>query len=275
MIVPAYRLMQKLLPYRIVNRLTTDGQRAYNWLRYGDATFPRAFAIEVTTHCNRRCSYCPQSVDATAVSFIKPAMLVTICDRLAELKWRGPVDFHFFNEPLLDRGLEHKIGVLKSIVPKCLPRVLTNGDMLNDDRAKSLMNCGVFAILVSQHEGCTERWKERMAALAAKYPTVVHVTDVSQLELSNRGGMVNAGPKTEVARIRRDGCRAPSRCMHISIDGDYVWCCCDYNKVNLLGNVAKLSIRQAWRAEPWKTLRQRVSDGVPVLDVCKKCFEAK
>ena len=271
---PFYKLLLHVLPYRVVTKMALNGQKIYNRVRFGDANFPRAIAIEVTSHCNRSCSYCPQSVEPTGIRKIEESVYLSIMHRLKEINWQGPVDFHFYNEPLLDKKLEDKIDVLKAWSRAAMPRVLTNGDCLTDDRVKSLRNSGVFSIMVTRHENTKPEWDARIGELAIKYPRLVHVTPVTQLLLSNRGGLVNPAV-TEAQRLRKEGCFAPSRCLHVSIDGDYIWCCCDYRKVNLLGNVKNIGIKDAWNQEQWKGLRERVGKSMPELDVCKACFDVK
>lgn len=269
---PLYSILVRFLPYWLVTQMTIIGQKLVSILKYKDVNFPRAFAIEISTHCNRSCTYCPQSVDPTKVQFIKDDVYDQILFRLQELKWAGPVDFHFYNEPLLDKNLEKRIKTLKIRLPKSMPRVLSNGDVLTEKRVLSLKEAGVFSIMVTQHPPYTVDWDKRMESLAKKYPQLVHVHNISKMELSTRGGLVKP-ERTEAQRLNREGCYAPSRCQHIGINGEYIWCCCDYKKQNLIGNAQDTRFIDAWNNPYWVHLRRGVNKKVPILDICKVCFE--
>jgi hypothetical protein len=65
--------------------------------------------IETTTYCNRRCSYCPNSVFERSLRknehLMAPALFRKIVDELADISFKGSLSPHLYGEPLTDSRL--------------------------------------------------------------------------------------------------------------------------------------------------------------------------
>lgn len=87
------------------------GRRVIRKIRrvLGDDDVPSMVCIETITTCNRKCSYCPNSLyDRGLVmnqSRMESALFRKIIDDLAQSGWRGEIVPHLYGEPLLDERL--------------------------------------------------------------------------------------------------------------------------------------------------------------------------
>ena len=107
--------------------------------------------IEPNSKCNRQCWFCPNSViDRHSKNVpMKKEIFEKIIYELKEIDYNGMVSYSFYNEPLLDEGLEEKIAFVKKHLPRCMQLVSTNGDYLTKDRMQSLINAGLDDMVIS------------------------------------------------------------------------------------------------------------------------------
>lgn len=107
--------------------------------------------IEPNSRCNRKCWFCPNSViDRNSNNIpMKKEIFEKIIYELKEIDYNGMVSYSFYNEPLLDEGLEEKIAFVKEHLPKCMQLVSTNGDYLTPERLQSLIDAGLDDMVIS------------------------------------------------------------------------------------------------------------------------------
>ena len=159
---------------------------------------------------------------------------------------------------------------MKAAAPRCLPRVTTNGDALTEALLLRLVGAGVVAFYITRHVPPKPGWDERILALRAKYPHLVTVTDIEEIErtvgLWTRAGLVKVKKEFKV-----DSCRAPEGTLTIDRNGDVLLCCCDYFHKNKQGNVRDSGLLEIWRSARFADVRANLRRGVAVLDICKNC----
>ena len=263
-----YHFLRRFIPRERLMPTITLYQMTRNRIKYGDQNFPRSLAIEVTTHCNRTCYYCPQSVDRLKPRRIELNLYLRILERIEEIKWNGPLDFHFYNEPLLEKNLESLVKIARAVCPKAIPRIFSNGDILTEKRMCSLIDTGVVNFNITRHPPYEKDWDRRIEHLATQYPQYLQWTCIEETPLSNRTGLVIPH---HVQNLEA-GCFAPSVNLHIDIDGRYLYCCCDYNRQHVMGNVRENSILDAWNHPFYKQVRREVNRGNPTINICRACF---
>ena len=263
-----YLCLRRFIPHERLMPAITLYQKIHNRVKSGDQNFPRSLAIEVTTHCNRTCYYCPQSVDRLKPRRIESKLYLRILERIQEIKWNGPLDFHFYNEPLLEKDLESLVKIARTVCPKAIPRIFSNGDHLTGERMGSLIDAGVVNFNITRHPPCQKEWDRRIEHLATQYPRYLQWTCIEETPLSNRTGLV----KPHQVQNLEAGCFAPSLNLHIDIEGQYLYCCCDYLREHVLGNVRENSIVEAWNNPFYKKVRLEVNKGNPTIDICRACF---
>ena len=82
--VPAYRLYHNII----------------NYIKYRDPYMFRIVAIETSTFCNRKCSYCPVSNETESIPklFMKKETFYLIIKQLKDIGFSGTIMYHFYNE---------------------------------------------------------------------------------------------------------------------------------------------------------------------------------
>jgi MoaA/NifB/PqqE/SkfB family radical SAM enzyme len=92
--------------------------------------------------------------------------------------------------------------------------------------------------------------------------------------LENRGGHIadahHLSPRGSMDFY--DNCQRPFRQAYILFNGDMVLCCVDYSRRQILGNVARSSIREVWNGPIAWTIRKRYIDrDRAALPLCRNC----
>jgi MoaA/NifB/PqqE/SkfB family radical SAM enzyme len=244
-------------------------QRWANWLKYGDRHFFLDVEIEISAHCNRRCSYCPQSIAPHAKEFMSQETFTATLLRLKEMNWTGPVGYAHYNEPLLDKRLPEFVRQTKAILPKSMPRLFTNGDCLTPALAKELIDAGIVNFCITRHDHGFEKWNAKVLPIAQMFPGYFTLAELHSIPVSNRGGLV-VDPALTIQKM--DKCEDPEASLHISTKGDCMLCGCDYNHEHTYGNIHQKGILEIWRGKEFKRVRDEVLRGKPRLNICKGCF---
>ena len=83
-----------------------------------DFRLPLTIEIEINSHCNMACDYCPNSVDSRIESGDMDFNLyLKLMGQLKERDYRGRIAFDFYNEPMLAKNF-NKI-ILPSHLKEC------------------------------------------------------------------------------------------------------------------------------------------------------------
>ena len=85
-----------------------------------------------------------------------------IVAQLRQIRFRGFLTYHFFNEPLLNRDLETLVRHASQQLPKARHVIFTNGDLLTSARATSLLSAGVDLLIVTDHGGRRTEYVEEL-----------------------------------------------------------------------------------------------------------------
>lgn len=238
------------------------------WFRYSTACPILSVAIETTQHCNRRCSYCPVSLDPKPRRAMSLDVFTEIIEQLRSIRFRGYLSYHFFNEPLLNSNLESLIHHAAQRLPKARHVIFTNGDLLTSQRARSLFAAGVNLLMVTHHRGgrLTEYLELVKRQWWVFHPRVWFREMIQEQSLFNRGGLV------EVANPRRfKYCAYLAYEMVIDVDGNVVLCCNDYYGSTQFGNVMQTPILSIWHSSAMTNLRKRLLQGKFDLSICRMC----
>jgi radical SAM protein with 4Fe4S-binding SPASM domain len=219
----------------------------YLW-KYQTTDFFDYINLETNTSCNRRCSYCPNSVFDRGL--IKNEKLMSeeafkkIIDELAEIKFTGKIIPCSFGEPLLDKRIFKFMKYVKNKLPKSKIYFMTNGDYLNEENRNKLVKIGVDKILVSPHDDVEYR----------------------ESPLNNRGGLV--APKNLCSSPR---CLLPDNPIVIDYKGDVILCCNDYHGAVKFGNIKKQKLVDIWNSKNYRKVRKDFKNKKFTFQICKNC----
>jgi cyclic pyranopterin phosphate synthase len=225
-------------------------------------------AIEVNQHCNRRCGYCPVSADPKPSKYIRRDLFDDIIRQLEEMQYDGKIKYHFYNEPLLHRGLETLIAHATLRLPRAKSVIYTNGDALTEARARSLFSAGVRQFIVTDHGGRSPTSFVRSASQRPHFRwSKVHVRSFnSQSFLFSRGGVM------PLPRIRQfDYCSFPAYEAVIDIEGNLLMCCNDFDRAHSFGNVLQKPLIEIWESDAMTRLREDLLRGVFTAPMCRSC----
>lgn len=266
--------------------------------------------IEITSHCNARCRFCPVSADPLPRRFMPRDVFLTVLSRLEgyPVKW---VALNHYNEPLLDPDFLEKVRLLDR--SGLALRLFTNGMLLRPEISDELSAIGnVESIIVNIPTDNPREYEERMGvrmlpgllsqvryAAAKGLRVVICINGTDQISqrwaktahgvlgesvhvhlnsTHDRAGHVGGAPEVQEAGHWSGplmGCRRALEHLHVNVDGWVYLCCQDYHQQHLLGDVSSSSIREIMTGVEAVGLRRRIfGEGPAPMDfICRSCVE--
>lgn len=244
--------------------------------------------VEVSSDCNRTCSYCPHSVVKRPKQRMEESLLGKIIKELSSLQYSQSVCFNWFNEPLLHS--DHLVSIIEDFrraLPQVFMRFSTNGDLLTKEMLERLERAGLNELIVTMHPHKAEHWDEktiqskieqRLAALhlpADKYKVnqsksvffdttfkrmKVQYFSLNFLEVgTDRAGSVGTVRLREAGGRTRP-CWRPFSDFSIAYDGTVYPCCQFYHGFNdhgpfSMGNVHQSSMVDIYASMAMESFR--------------------
>lgn len=268
--------------------------------------------IEVNTHCNYRCNYCPEKKWPKKISYMKLDLYEEIIEKAANYEQIKYVCFNAYNEPTLDRYFEERIQRLAKTDMKLI--LFTNASMLEDDKVNLLYESGVVesirvnlpsidedeymrvtgSKLLSQTlkhmdyiiqkglplellvNGTPLAVKHNYNRIQSRYSQYANVK-VFRYETSDRAGLLeNEYALNYHHRGKLRDCMQVNNKLCINVTGDFYLCCMDYFQKYQLGNIKDKSINDILKGMPAQKLFRQISgeEEVPSDFICLKCFAA-
>jgi MoaA/NifB/PqqE/SkfB family radical SAM enzyme len=240
----------------------------------GTTDFFDDVTIETSATCNRRCSYCPNSLVEQSRSNrslrLPTSLYESIVDQLAEIKFDGRISPHGFGEPLLDERLPTLISYARRKLPRCRIWVFTNGDLLKPSLYKTLVQAGVSRFVVTQHDPQMSRSMRQFFSYVRAGNG--HGADIlyqgfekGVTPLSNRGGLLDPGINLQPR------CGDPDNPLTITAEGHVVLCANDYFGTVRFGNVAERPLLDIWREPAFRETRRQLRERRYSLPICLRC----
>ena len=218
--------------------------------------------VEVNSRCNRRCSYCPVSLNPTppVPRLMKQAIFDRLVAELVRLRFAGKISYHFYNEPLIRRDLETLVECVRERLPDAYQLLYTNGDLLSDARYDRLIAAGIKHFMVTRHSG--EPMSDRPAQ-TVRFP--------EELVLTNRGGKL--ANVEVVGSALKLPCYAPSDFLTVTVTGDIVLCCDDFDRRYVMGNIMTTPVDEIWESVEFARIRSELAAGnrEGATSMCAQC----
>jgi GTP 3',8-cyclase len=242
------------------------------YIKYRDAFMFRAVAIEVSSYCNRKCSYCPVSKEEEKIPkmFMEMDLFKKIIGQLQDMNFKGSIMYHFYNEPLLDERLPEFISYTSKNLPKSMSRVFTSGDFLTPKLADTLFDAGLFDMVVTDHNIKPGRVAKRIAPILEKYGDRISMNRLYEKPLQDRANSVELG-EIKVQKSANGHCQSIYEELNIMYDGDVILCSSDYYRTKVFGNVNSNSILDIYRTDEFKSARSEIIAGKPYYEICRTC----
>lgn len=275
-----------------------------------DLEFPAHLFIEATNACNLKCEMCSRSTSDREIGSMDFKLFKKIIDESAVYGNRN-FCLHIFGEPLIAPNIVKMIEYIKTKNKKNAILLTTNGVFLDEEKRKAIINYSVDKVVISLLAANPETYititgrndysivvenilkliglKENMGVDRP----IIHVrmiknkTTLSEIEpfqrkwdhynvITDIREEHNYAGKIHVDRKRNEIKRYP--CYHlwfspgINWDGDVSICCCDRDRIGVIGNVKYRTIAEIWQSKEIKELRQlHLSGSYANIDLCRSC----
>lgn len=229
-----------------------------------------AIEIEINTHCNQQCSYCPNGhYSQLPIREMDFSLFEQIVNELKEQNYTGRISFDFYNEPLLCSKLISFLELIKNELPKSSVVIYTNGTLLTFERYLELKTSGVKQFVVTRHEHVAK--ESFLPWLHSGFKDVI-VRDFSEVHFTSRGGALAQIDRCSTKIPALTPCFLPEHIVTIDVSGNVLPCFEDYFRKNIMGNISTQSINSIWNSEKYKDFRRRLRlHQRHLFDPCKNC----
>lgn len=242
---------------------------------------PLAIVLESSNQCNANCTMCPREDLPRKQEIMDLDLFKKI---ILDAKNIGVDIFQlsFFGEALLDPNLVVKIKHIFNLIPEAWVQIVTNGDLLTNEKSKDLLEAGISEIRVSIEGNNTEefnrirdgldynkiidnlRYLKRTRDNNKHFNTQIVVTGLHLKTVplnikeyknfwSKYADIVYTRNEYELNLNIKEGivskllpCDFLLKHLPILADGSYTLCIYDWYGKTIYGNLKDKSIREAW-----------------------------
>lgn len=122
--------------------------------------FPEVVHIENTNACNAKCIMCPRDKLTRKIGFMDFSLFKKIIDECSfRRRQLSEVHLHGFGECLLEKDFSRKVSYVKEKGLRAA-YIVTNGSLLNEETARSLVVSGLDKIKVSFYGATAETYEK-------------------------------------------------------------------------------------------------------------------
>jgi len=242
---------------------------------------PESIAVETCTQCNNNCSFCPQSSNPRPIEYLSEIHYQQLVDKIVDARFGGALLMSINNEPLLDSRLERFVSYARVRGFTGRIGMFTNGLLLSEERAISLLKAGVQYIIINSYSnsgdkimGKVKEWiasSEKIKELNTQFPHVqIHLLYRCKDDvLDNRAG---EAPNKKTVYCRRAACVFPFSMMNITTDGSLILCCYDFYCTTKFAHIGDGSLAELWRHHYLLRARNKLYEADRTeLSLCAKC----
>ncbi len=244
---------------------------------------PSVVEVSESGTCNRSCAFCPRSdPDYPDIKkFIDPGLIDKLSRQLNDVQFKGIFLFSGFVEPMLDKNIFQLIHTVHNNLPHARVEMVTNGDVLNEQRLNRLFENGLETILISVYDG--EDDANRLEALCrdtglAENQFVIRHRYLPPekdfgITLSNRAGMMEGAEFkiTSLTEPMKSPCYYPHYTFFMEYTGDVLLCPHDWGQKLVIGNMVQQDFTDIWIGPKAMTARRRLANGDRAFSPCATC----
>lgn len=230
----------------------------------------RAIEIEINHACNRRCSYCPNSIaERSNKGEIELDLLEKVLKELRAFNYSGRVSYDFFNEPTLHSNFKVILEMTRQALPLASIELYSNGTQLDSRSLTCLFEAGLSKAVITCHEGENEfSYAERFSKLPLMWRDRLTLRRYQDLKLTNRGGIL---------RHLGDGlaltpCHISAFLLVVTVSGNVLPCFEDFHENLVMGNVRDQTLMEIWASHRYQSFRAHLKNGLRHLyPPCRGC----
>lgn len=227
--------------------------------------------IEINSDCNRKCWYCPNHNHVRKErGEMSEQVFMEIMYQLQQQEYSDRITYHFYGEPLLCSKLDRYVQITREMLPNAYPILFSNGDFLTQTRLEDLLQSGIKYFIVTQHIG----WKNEFSNLYQMLPNFlkdkIFFRTYDEISFNNRGGMIDMGNNGQ--EVFSTPCALPSTMIQITLEGNVLPCCNDYEQLNSMGNICDELLCDIWNSKKYTLFREELLQGRRDCYLpCKNC----
>lgn len=248
---------------------------AFYYKKYFEWGFPtRSFVqvnIETNTICNRTCHFCLYGIrDEVPANPMAAGLFFKIIDQLAELRFSGRLSLFSTNEPLTDKRIYEFIRYASLMLPNSYHTLVSNGDLLNQERLDRLFSNGLDLLLINSYDDqALQRNRHWYDYALQRYPgKILHTDRTTYDDWDSRAGHI----ERYVKNVTQGFCDLPNYALYINPKGRVLSCCHDFDEQNLMGDLTQQTVREVWYGRQFTALRRGLNRGDRgVSDLCRGC----
>ena len=216
-------------------------------------------SIELSNICNYTHIHkkCPVSRYKTK-KILETEIVHKILDELALYNFCGEIDFHRYNEPMIDKRLFDFIEYTNKVLPNAKISILTNGSLLNQEVMEKLEKYNIWLLTVSSY---TFKEHNRLIKLKTSIPYKVYYSHLDDRE--------DIYSRKEINSVMP--CYATLRDITVNCFGDVSICCLDWQNRFIFGNVSSQSLKEILNSETFLKVHSDLFNGKRNLEICKRC----
>lgn len=244
---------------------------------------PSVVELSPSGTCNRTCAFCPRSDPAypEVEEFMSLDLTKKLSEQLAAVNFSSLVIFSGFVEPLLDIKIFDHISVLRNHLPEARIEMVTNGDVLNEDKLNRLFTSGLSTLLISVYDGKedADRFEKLCRSAGLKNDQfVIRKRYLSEeqdfgITMNNRAGMMDntVFKRPSLTEPLAKPCFYPDYTFFMDYLGDVLLCPHDWGKKMVVGNLYKQDFIEIWFSKLLMKTRHRLNDGDRNFNPCSVC----
>jgi radical SAM protein with 4Fe4S-binding SPASM domain len=242
--------------------------QVYNLIMYHKREVFSSICIETQSACNRRCWHCPVAYYPRKKVIMSEAVFHRIIDQLAERNYKGEIGLFWYNEPLLDKRLPQFIQYAHKKCPESYIYIASNGDLLDMDLFRTLIEAGLSYIHILYYDGDLKRHlRELLNSVDDSEKKHLHIAKSSYI--CNRAGALK---ERQIQKSLKQKCSRSEYQITVNAEGKVLLCCMDYFEKETIGDITKENIFDIWIKDRFQKIRKELRKGNRQnIDICSKC----
>lgn len=228
---------------------------------------PLFVAIETTTICNLKCSYCPsEKIRKQRPALMGETIFKNIINDISKSfpGYNKQIHVQLYGEPLTDKRIFKLVEFTRSQLQSAKIVFFTNGELLSQEKYKLLKQKGVISFIITQHKaGVPHLMKDWFSK--RKHRDIRYQVAGTELALFNRGGSQKI---IKPARLKY--CHFAPYSIIINSEGNLIACCNDPFSSQIFGNYSE-GLKTVWEKAEYKKFRRQTRKGKFSLPICNSC----
>ena len=230
--------------------------------------------IETSTACNRKCSYCPNADHDNASiensSLMDEGVFTKIVTDLGAEKYEWEICLQRYNEPLMDKRIPRLVSIASKAAPLATIAIYSNGDYLNVDLYKQLLEAWLGKFTITQHwprpsQGLLDVIAYREGnpdKIAFKCKKMDHTR-----KFYNRWWGIKLWPD----QPQNFFCKTLD-CVTINSKGNVILCCNDYHSQHVFWHAGTENVLDIVLWRKFQSVRMEAVTGLFSREICRLCM---